>query len=62
VLIKQKPKPDSERTKKQLIYDPYLGMRKKPELFKEYDMKTNKIVDVKKKKRTTYGNDSDSED
>ena len=33
------------------------GLPKK-ENFKEYDLKTNKIVEVKKKKKVNYGSDS----
>lgn len=62
MLIKQikKPQAASERTGSKYANE-YLYGRKKKENLMEYDLKTNKVVEVKKKKKRNYGGDSESD-
>ena len=62
MLIKQikKPQPASERNGSKYAHEYLYGQKKKENLM-EYDLKSNKVVEVRKKKKRNYGGDSDSD-
>ena len=62
VLIKQGNKYKTKSDRAAAKYDPYMGMKPKKEEFKQYDLKTDKIVEVIKKKKKNYGSSSESDD
>ena len=60
VLIKQKNRGQSDRNKAENSLSYGFGMRKKED-FKQFDLKTNQIVEVQKKKKRPYEDDSAEE-